>query len=103
MIQLTTGSFCTRKFILCLASLVLITGVSILSIIWKEVGAILPTFIGGVMGVFTAYLGGNLANAHIQGKTEVAALAAKLSSEKKTDPVKAPDKSAEIKEAEDNP
>ena len=77
MIQLTSGSFCSRKFVLATVCLIAITIVSALSVVCTGVGAILPTFIGGVLGVFVAYLGGNVAASSVQGKAEVAMQKAK--------------------------
>ena len=108
MLQLTTGSYSSRKFVLALVCLIAITVVSLLCIYSAAIPPILPSFIGGVIGVLTVYLGGNVANAHIQGKADVAALTAKLRSGRKPtetpcDSSTAPDKSKEHAEAEENP
>jgi hypothetical protein len=109
MIQLSNGSYSSRKFVLALVCLTVITIVSLLTIYSTAIAPILPSFIGGIIGVLTVYLGGNIANAHIQGKADFANLTAKLQAGIK--PVETPncpdnnvpDKSKEHKEAETNP
>jgi hypothetical protein len=103
MLKLSTGSYSSRKFVLSLVALVLITGVTVCSIWSAAIQPILPTFIGGITGVLAVYLGGNVAAQHIQGKHEVAALEKLQPVDKPTDPEKPADKSAEYKEAEENP
>ena len=108
MMKLSTGSYSSRKFVLSLIALFLITAVTIACCFSDKIPPVLPTFCGGITGVLAVYLGGNVAAAHIQGKHEVGAIAAKVAgylhpTDKPNDPEKAPDKSAEQREAEENP
>lgn len=65
------GKLSSRKFIATVMSLVLITGVSVASIWSTAIPSILPTFIGGIMGVLSLYMTGNVANKFVVGKQQV--------------------------------
>lgn len=69
-IQLTS-TYRSRKFVLALIALVVITGVSVAAIWFAAVAGILPTFVGGILGVLSVYYGGNVANKFVVGKTQV--------------------------------
>lgn len=62
------GSFISRKFVITILALCLITGVSVLSLWFPTSVALLPTFIGGIIGVTTLYMSGNVANKFVVGK-----------------------------------
>lgn len=66
-----TNTYRSRKFVLALVAIILITGVSVASIWLASVAGILPTFIGGILGVLSVYYGGNIANKFVVGKTQV--------------------------------
>jgi hypothetical protein len=63
-----TGSYASRKFVMAILCLLLVTGVSILSIWSARIPPILPAFVTGITGILVAYLGGNVARAHVQAK-----------------------------------
>ena len=62
----------SRKFVLALLSLLAVTAVTVGTAWIKELAAVLPTFIGGVLGVLSAYYTGNVAAAHVAAKAEAA-------------------------------
>jgi hypothetical protein len=64
-----TGAFSSRKFVLTCVALGLVTGVSILGCWFTGLAAVLPTFIGGMLGILSLYFTGNVMNKYIVGKT----------------------------------
>jgi hypothetical protein len=66
--DLQDGSFASRKFLLTIFSIILLTIVSLAGIIYPAVAAILPTFIGGLLGILSLYFTGNLVNKVVAGK-----------------------------------
>jgi len=67
-LDLQDGSFASRKFLLTVFSIILLTIVSLAGIIYPAVAAILPTFIGGLLGILSLYFTGNLMNKYVAGK-----------------------------------
>lgn len=63
------GSYASRKFVMAIIGLVLITTLSVMGIWIKGVLAILPTFVGGVIGIVSVYLTGNVMNKFVSNKT----------------------------------
>ena len=62
--------FSSRKFLLTLIGLVLVTIFSLMSIWYMPIAGLLPTFIAGILGVLGLYFGGNVANKFVVGKPE---------------------------------
>jgi len=65
------GSYGSRKFILTLLGLFLVTALAAMGAFFPAVPAILPTFVGGVLGVLSLYFTGNVVNKYVVGKTMV--------------------------------
>jgi hypothetical protein len=74
------GAFKSRKFILSLIGLGLLTGVTLSGVWSSNVATMLPTFTGGLLGVISLYFTGNVMNKHVIGST-----AAKLQKKDKGD------------------
>jgi hypothetical protein len=73
--DIDTGSYDSRKFLLTLVGTILVTGFAIGAGFlqgWREV---LPTFIGGVLGVLGLYFGVNVANKAVIGSIATKQLA----------------------------
>lgn len=66
------GAYRSRKFVLTLIGLLIITGVSVVGIWYPTVTAVLPTFVGGILGVLSLYFTGNVMNKFVIGKTAAA-------------------------------
>ena len=65
------GLYKSRKFILTLMGLILITLLTILSGWLPVIPTVLPTFVGGMLGILSLYFAGNVGNKYIVGKTLV--------------------------------
>lgn len=65
-----TSTYKSRKFILAIVALVVITGVSVAAIWFSAVAGILPTFVGGILGVLSVYYGGNVGSKLVVGKVQ---------------------------------
>ena len=61
-------SYASRKFVLSIVAVVLVTLLSVLSIWFQGIQPILSTFISGVIGVLSLYFAGNVANKYVIGK-----------------------------------
>lgn len=88
--DIETGSYDSRKFILTIVGTVLITAFSIVAGFIKALPPILPTFIGGVLGVLSLYFGVNVVNKAIVGNIATKQLAI-TSPTGTTPPTKKPD------------
>lgn len=64
------NTYRSRKFVLALIALIVITGVSVASIWFAAVAGILPTFVGGILGVLSVYYGGNVGSKFVVGKVQ---------------------------------
>lgn len=67
-LDLKDGSYSSRKFILTIFTIILLTTVSLAGIIYPAVVAILPTFVGGLLGILSLYFTGNVVNKYVAGK-----------------------------------
>lgn len=67
-ITLTDGAFYSRKFLLTLVGLALVTVIGVVGLDSINVTAIFPTFIGGVLGILSLYFTGNVVAKHLMGK-----------------------------------
>jgi hypothetical protein len=70
-IDLKDGEFLSRKFILAILSVSLLTLVTCGAVIYPAVAGVLPTFIGGLLGIVSLYFGGNITNKWVAGKTAI--------------------------------
>lgn len=70
-LSLPNGSIKSRKFLLTLLALSLVTIVTLLTIKYATLVAILPTFIGGILGVLSLYFTGNIITKHVVGKATI--------------------------------
>lgn len=73
-INLTTEqdrSWRSRKFMLANFCLLLISAITVFSVWFVSLHAILPSFIGGILGVLSLYYGGNVGSKFVIGKTQV--------------------------------
>lgn len=61
-------SFKSRKFLLALLALVLVTGVSIGGIWSTALAGVMPSFISGILGVLALYFAGNVSNSYVATK-----------------------------------
>lgn len=68
---LEDGAFKSRKFLLTILAVILITAVAVLSIWFSTIISIMPTFIGGVLGVLSLYFTGNVMSKHVTGNNIV--------------------------------
>lgn len=69
--QLSEGmdrSFWSRKFVVTIISLGLITTITALTIPFPSLATHLATFIGGIIGSMSVYMGGNVANKFVVSK-----------------------------------
>jgi len=64
-----SGTFASRKFVLTCISLATVTVVSVLGAWLTGIQAVLPTLIGGILGVLSLYFTGNIVNKYVVGKT----------------------------------
>lgn len=67
--RLDSGSLASRKFLLTIGSLVLTSVVCILAGFFSGLATILPTFVGGVLGILSLYFTGNVLNKFVVGKS----------------------------------
>lgn len=56
------GGYASRKYWLCIGSILLLTIVAVLAIWFPGIAAIYPELIGAVLGLTTLYCGSNVAN-----------------------------------------
>lgn len=61
------GKMTSRKFLLTLLSLALITIVTMLTALYPPLAAVMPTFVAGIMGTLSVYFTGNVVAKHITG------------------------------------
>lgn len=66
--DLKDGSFASRKFMLTIFAIILLTIIALAGIIYPAVVAILPTFVGGLLGILSLYFTGNVVNKYVTGK-----------------------------------
>ena len=66
-IDINDGSLSSRKFILTIFGLLLITVVTVASAQYPALAAVLPTFIGGILGTLSLYFAGNVVAKNIVG------------------------------------
>lgn len=67
LIDLKDGSFASRKFLLTLVCILLLSGVSLSGVLFPAIVAILPTFVGGLLGIVSLYFTGNIMNKFVVG------------------------------------
>lgn len=70
-LDMNDGSYASRKFVLTIIGLVLVTILAIGGLWYPMVAGIFPTFIGGILGVLSLYFTGNVMSKMVQGKTAV--------------------------------
>jgi len=58
----------SRKFLLALFSIVVMTGLTLLSVKYVMLAGVLATFIGGLIGILSVYYGGNVASSFVVNK-----------------------------------
>jgi 1,4-dihydroxy-2-naphthoate octaprenyltransferase len=58
----------SRKFLLCLFSLILISIITVLGVFYPAIQTTLPAFIGGVIGILSVYYTGNVATKFVIDK-----------------------------------
>lgn len=63
-----SGSPNSRKFFLTVGCIALLTFLCLLSVFYPALSAILPVFIGGLLGILSLYFTGNIANKYVVGK-----------------------------------
>jgi len=61
-------SYRSRKFFLTILSVLILVLFSLMSIWFTAIAAILPSFIGGLLGILSLYFTGNVANKYVLGK-----------------------------------
>lgn len=66
-LMMETG-YRSRKFFLTILSVLILVLFSLMSIWFTAVAAILPSFIGGLLGILSLYFTGNVANKYVLGK-----------------------------------
>ena len=66
-LDINDGSLSSRKFLLTILGLLLITVVTMTTVKFPAVAAVLPTFIGGILGVLSLYFAGNVVAKQITG------------------------------------
>ena len=66
-LDINDGALSSRKFLLTILGLLLITVVTMATIKFPAVAAVLPTFIGGILGVLSLYFAGNVVAKNIVG------------------------------------
>jgi hypothetical protein len=66
--DLKDGSFGSRKFVMAIFAIILLTSIALAGIIYPAVVAILPTFVGGLLGILSLYFTGNVVNKYVTGK-----------------------------------
>ena len=77
------GQYRSRKFIIALVALAILTGVTIGSIWFKGLETSLSSLTGGVLGVLSLYLTGNVATKYVVGKqVQVATAQAEVTAER---------------------
>lgn len=66
--DLKDGSYSSRKFIMAIFAIVILTSLALAGMIYPAVAAILPTFVGGLLGILSLYFTGNVVNKYVTGK-----------------------------------
>jgi len=66
--QFVGGSYKSRKFLLALLALLIITGVSLGGIWSVTLAGVMPSFISGILGVLSLYYAGNIAKSYVASK-----------------------------------
>jgi len=66
--DLKDGSFGSRKFIMAIFAIIILTSLALAGMIYPAVAAILPTFVGGLLGILSLYFTGNVVNKYVTGK-----------------------------------
>lgn len=61
-------TYSSRKFLMALLAMLLVTIVSLFGGKWAGIAGILPIFIGGILGILSIYLTGNVANKYVISK-----------------------------------
>lgn len=65
----TEITYKSRKFILSVVCLVLLTVLSVGAIFYPGLVGILPVFVSGIVGILSLYFTGNIANKYVMNKT----------------------------------
>ena len=71
LLDLNDGSYRSRKFFLTLLSFIIIIIMTLLCLKYEPLIGVLPTFIGGILGVLSVYFTGNVAAKFVLKKTEI--------------------------------
>lgn len=66
----TLSSFVSRKFILAIISIIIMTLFAYLGLSSTVTVSVLPILIGGILGVLSLYFAGNIVGSKIASKTE---------------------------------
>jgi hypothetical protein len=80
LIDLEDGGYGSRKFLLTIIGLLLVTLVAVLSVGFPGIIAVMPTFTGGILAILSLYFTGNVMNKYVTGK-QLKALGARISQE----------------------
>lgn len=93
-----SGSYDSRKFILTIVGTALITIYSVLGAFIPSMSPILPTFIGGILGVLSLYFGINVANKYVLGNIATRQMALNVPPTKRSDgsPISILDEGGEV-------
>ena len=89
----TKGGFKSRKLLLCILGIVIITGITCLSILYPTLSNVLPTFSGSIIAIISLYLTGNITNKYVINKTQPTLL---LKNDKDNDSEKEKDNKEEV-------
>jgi cadmium resistance protein CadD (predicted permease) len=76
--EIDSGTYDGRKFILTLIGTLIITAYSVVAAFVPAMTGILPTFIGGILGMLGLYFGVNVANKFVMSKASTAQLGLQL-------------------------
>ena len=68
LLDLNDGSYTSRKFFLTLLSLIILIIITLLCVKYEPLVGLLPTFIGGLLGILSIYFTGNVATKYVHGK-----------------------------------
>jgi membrane protein DedA with SNARE-associated domain len=61
-------TFTEEKFVLAIFGILVLGGVAVACAHWAAIQAVFSSFVGGVVGIYTVYAGGNLGHKFIDGK-----------------------------------
>jgi len=64
------SAYKSRKFILTLLGLFIISAMTLLGIVFPAILAFMPSFISGIIGVLSLYFIGNVVNKHVVGNIQ---------------------------------